>query len=141
MRSRSSTPHRAARGFALVSAIFLLVVLAVLGAFMAHFSSVQHITSAQDLSGSRAYQAAHTGIEWGTYQALRNSACSAVTTLPALGGSHAGFSIKVECTSVQASEGAVANGVALYSISSTASMGTIGGINYVERKLQALVEK
>ncbi len=36
----------AQRGFSIVSAIFLLVVLATLGAFMVTFSTVQHTTSA-----------------------------------------------------------------------------------------------
>ena len=62
----------AGRGFALVSAIFLLVVLAALGAYMMDFSSVQHSTSTQDVNGTRAYQAARAGMEWGVYQILRN---------------------------------------------------------------------
>ena len=50
-------------GFAIVSAIFLLVVLAALGAFMLTFSTVQHATSAQDIQGSRAYWAARAGLQ------------------------------------------------------------------------------
>lgn len=128
------------RGFALASAIFLLVVLASLGAFMMNFSSVQHATSAQDFNGTRAYQAARAGMEWGVYQARRPvPACGAATTLPALEGSLADFTVNVQCNAVTAIEGA--NTVRLFRITSTAS---IGGSNtnprYVERQLQALVE-
>jgi MSHA biogenesis protein MshP len=56
------------RGFAIVSAIFILVVLAGLGAFMVSISSSQHIGSALDVQGVRAYQAARAGIEWGLFQ-------------------------------------------------------------------------
>lgn len=56
------------RGFALVSAIFILVVLAALGAFILNISSSQQIGSALDVQGARAYQAARAGIEWGLYQ-------------------------------------------------------------------------
>ena len=56
------------RGFAIVSAIFILVALATLGAFIVSISSNQHIGSALDVEGVRAYQAARAGIEWGVFQ-------------------------------------------------------------------------
>jgi Tfp pilus assembly protein PilX len=56
------------RGFAIVSAIFILVVLAALGAFIVNVSTNQQIGSTLDLQGVRAYQAARAGIEWGIYQ-------------------------------------------------------------------------
>jgi len=127
------------RGFAIVAAIFLLVVLSALGAFMLTFSSVQHITSAQDIQGTRAYQTARTGIEWGAYQALRNSTCSPSTTLTA-GGTQAGFSIVVQCNAFPpTTEGG--NTVSMYQIISTASQGTLGSATYVERQLQATLGK
>ena len=45
--------HRAQRGFAIVSAIFLLVALAALGGFIATVSTTQHIGSAQDFQGTQ----------------------------------------------------------------------------------------
>lgn len=55
-------------GFAIVSAIFILVVLAALGAFIVSISTSQHIGAALDIQGVRAYQAARAGAEWGMYQ-------------------------------------------------------------------------
>ena len=52
-------------GFAVIAAIFLVVVLAALGGFMVTFSNTQQLTSAQDLQGSRAYWAARAGLGWG----------------------------------------------------------------------------
>lgn len=123
---------RAQRGFALVTAIFLLVVLATLGAAMLTFSSAQHVGSALDVQGARAYQAARAGIEWGAYQALRNSSCAGSTTV-ALAGELTGFTLVVECSSTPSGS------LTAYEIKSTASIGTIGSINRVERRLQATI--
>lgn len=130
----------AQRGFSIVTAIFLLVVLAAMGAFMVTFSTVQHVTSAQDVQGVRAYQAARAGIEWGAYQAVRNASCVGSTTLPTLGGTLAGFAVTVLCTaSGPYTEGSTA--VSIYLITSTASQGTVGGITFVERQLQTTIAR
>lgn len=60
------------RGFTIVSAIFILVVLAALGAFIVNVSTNQQIGSALDVQGVRAYQAARAGIEWGIYKVTRD---------------------------------------------------------------------
>lgn len=64
---------RVQSGFALVTGIFLVVVLAALGAFMLFVSGLMTSAGTLDVQGSRAYQAARAGIEWGAYQILRNS--------------------------------------------------------------------
>ncbi len=63
-----------ARGFAIVSAIFILVVLAALGAFVLNVSTNQQVGSALDVQGVRAYQAARAGIEWGLYRVQSTAA-------------------------------------------------------------------
>lgn len=104
------------RGFAIVSAIFLLVVLAGLGVALVTFSTSQHASSALDVMGSRAYQAARAGVEWALYQRLNPQVgaptvhpayCSAASTagtsvtnsfaLPA-GTSLSPFTVTVQCT-------------------------------------------
>jgi len=130
-------PDYRQRGFSIVSAIFLLVVLSALGAFMLTFSNVQQMTSAQDVQGSRAYQAARTGIEWGAYQILQNSgSCAASTTVP-LGGNLSGFNLIVTCNKTTYTEGG--NTVNLYQITATANSGTVGSTTYIERQLQATI--
>lgn len=61
----------AQRGFSIVAAIFILVVLAGLGGFLVSTSSTQHMTQALDAMNARAHQAARTGIEWGVYQVVK----------------------------------------------------------------------
>jgi MSHA biogenesis protein MshP len=126
------------RGLAVVAAIFLLVVLGLLGAMIVALSSTQQVGQARDLAGSSAYFAARTGIEWGVYQVLRNGSCTAGSTLPALGGSATGLTVSVNCTaSGPFDEGG--NSVLVYKLVSTATRGTPGATDYVDRQLQAVV--
>ncbi len=98
MRNKISLGLHRMRGFSLVSAIFLLVVLAALGAAIVTVSTVQHQSSALDIQGVRAYQAARAGIEWGLYQQriVGNCAGSTNIALPA-GTSLTGFTVTVAC--------------------------------------------
>ncbi|WP_153108777.1 agglutinin biogenesis protein MshP [Propionivibrio limicola] len=88
--------RRAGQGFALASAIFLLVILSALAAFIVHVSTRQHIGHAADIQGSCAYQAARAGAEWGVYNLLKNGACGASAPF-APGGNLAGFTVTVRC--------------------------------------------
>jgi MSHA biogenesis protein MshP len=125
------------RGFALISAVFLLVVLALLGAMIVAVSTTQQVGQARDVLGSRAYFAARAGIEWGIYQALRSASCGS-STLPALAGSAQGFTVQVACSaSGPFDEGGAS--VMVYRVTSTATRGTPGTIDRVERQLQAIV--
>lgn len=121
-----------------MSAVFLLVVLALLGAMIVALSTTQHVGQARDLFGSRAYFAARAGIEWGVYAALRNNACAASATLPPLAGSAQDFSVVVGCTvSGPFDEGGTT--VRVYQLTSTATRGAAGAPDQVERQLQAVV--
>jgi len=62
---------RRARGFALALAVFIIVVLAAIGAYLLSASNTQIAASALDEQGARAYQAARAGLEWGAYQVLQ----------------------------------------------------------------------
>ncbi|MFA7400499.1 MAG: hypothetical protein WCZ98_08465 [Sideroxydans sp.] len=128
------------QGFSIITAIFLLVVLAFLGVAMVTFSTTQHQTVAMDVMGSRAYQAARAGVDWGAYQVLRNGSCAATTTLPAMAGTLSQFGVSVTCGSVAASEVTATSGtVTVYSLSSTATFGTLGQPSYVERQIQITI--
>lgn len=125
-------------GFTLLAGLFILIVLASLGAFMVRISSMQHMASAQDIQGSRAYQAARAGIEWGMYQALQNASCVASTSLSGLGGL-TDFGVTVACSPSTYTEGA--DTVNVYDITATATSGTPGSLGYIERQLRATVSR
>lgn len=89
---------RRARGFALILAVFLIVSLAAVGAYLLTVSNVQVETGVMDEQGARAYQTARAGIEWGAYQVLRNANCPGGTTSIAMPFEVAGFHAEVTCT-------------------------------------------
>jgi MSHA biogenesis protein MshP len=127
-------------GFSLVTAIFLLVVLASLGAVMVTFFTTQQQGSALDIMGSRAYQAARSGIEWGAYQVLQGAGCP--TGGPTLSGSLSAFSVTVTCAAITYSEISAASGtVTVYNMTSTAKTGTEGQPDYVERQMSVALTK
>ena len=126
------------QGFAIISAVFLVAVLGLLGTWIVSLASTQQVGAARDLLGSRAYFAAKTGIEWGAYQVLQAGTCNASTTLPALSGSAANFTVTVTCTRTGPFDEAGTT-VNVYQINSTASTGTLGAADYAERQLQAVV--
>lgn len=132
------------QGFSIISAIFLLVVLSALGAFIVNISSGQHVSAAADVKGARAYQAARAGVEWGAYQVLDpNSAAASATPVACPGATaftpFAGFSTTVTCVLSTHTENG--NNIGVYRFTSTATAGTIGTIDYVSRVLQVTVAK
>ena len=127
--------QRAQKGFAIVSAIFLLVALAALGAFMVSFSNTQHLTSAQDVQGSRAYWAAKGGVQWAAGVIAATNLCPAIQQ-PAFAD---GFNVVVGCQRFEYVEGVATR--AIYWLQSTASTGgPVGSASYIERQVQAFVE-
>jgi MSHA biogenesis protein MshP len=134
------------RGFSIVSAIFLLVVIAALGVFAVTLSTTQHQSMAMDIMGKRAYQAARAGIEWGAYQIIQNSAVAGGFALNCQGGGVASqvsnlvapldvFNpVNVSCTAVSAVD---ATNVWVYSLSASAvTGGAPGDQNYVAREIR-----
>ncbi len=129
-------PPRRQRGFALVVAIFLLVVLASLGVFIVKVSSIQHQTVNIALLGARAFAAARAGVEWGVFRALDASSCT-TTTLNLTEGGLAGFDVEVTCSSSSHTE--TGNTYNLYVIDVEARAGAYGNPDYVSRRMQASV--
>lgn len=125
-------------GFTLLAGLFILIVLASLGAFMVRISTMQHMSSAQDIQGSRAYQAARAGIEWGMYQALQNASCVLSTQLSGLGGL-TDFTVTVACSLSTYTEGA--DTVNVYDITATATSGVLGAPGYIERQLRVTASR
>jgi MSHA biogenesis protein MshP len=121
------------KGFSLITAIFILLVLAVLGVFMVTMSGVQSRTTLWALQGARAYHAARSGLEWGGYRALVDNSCLPSTTF-----SVGSFNVTVECQP----EGPFVEGLQTYTvfrITSLAESGIYGNLDYVSRQLQARV--
>jgi MSHA biogenesis protein MshP len=121
------------RGFALVAAIFLIVVLSSLGAYMVRISGMQHQTVNVALLGARAFHAARTGIEWGVYQALDGNCTT--QTLNLTEGGLDGFVVDVTCGSTSHTE--TGDTYNIFVIDVEARAGTYGTPDYVSRRIQA----
>ena len=154
----SKHPHPRQRGFAFIAALFLLVVLGAFIAFVVSISMNAQTSGALAVQGSRAYEAARAGVEWATYQILdpRNTingvvttppACFASPSTPTLPGDLGQFSLTVTCTRYP-NNTATPNyyeeaslRVVVYDVTSTATQGTPGAADYVERQIEVRIEQ
>lgn len=113
--TRATSTIRTQRGVGIVTAIFLLVVLAALGVAIASVYSAQQTSSALDVMGTRAYLAARAGAEWGIYrQRIDNSCVSSATFAMPAGTTLSEFSVTVTCTPL------TEHGITRYRVISTA---------------------
>lgn len=128
-------------GFVLPAAIFLLVILAALAGFMVTLSRTTNISGALDIQGARAYQAARAGMEWAAWRVAQTPAqpCNAAP-MPALSGTLAAFTVTVSCTpSGPYADGATS--VTVYQVTSTATSGAPGSVDFVSRQIQGSFSK
>ena len=98
----------AEKGSALVMMIFIMVVLALLLAALAYITAQSNQNTAYQIASTRAYWAAQSGAEWGTYQiapATGSAArrCFSSPAYPAIGSipELKGCSAKVACSSAR----------------------------------------
>ncbi len=96
-----------ARGVSMLTAVFLLVVLASLSAAIVGVFTTQQSGSVLDILGVRADQAARSGLDWGLHRQLRGQmaagsvdcfAPSPVTFALPSGSTLAPFSVTVSCS-------------------------------------------
>jgi MSHA biogenesis protein MshP len=127
----SVTPENPAQqGFALIPALFLIVVLGALGAVAIRVGSGQQQTVIMALEEARALAAAQAGTEWGAYQSV-NGSCAASTTLSLTEAALNGFTVVVTCAATTFTNGTATS--TSYVLKSTATTGTYGQPGYVHR--------
>jgi MSHA biogenesis protein MshP len=137
---------RRERGMSLITAVFLLIVMAALALYITSITTMQHSSSTLDLEGSRAYHAARTGLEFGAFQAITAASCPGAANLALPVANFADFtSVTVTCASTVHTEGATAK--TYYRLTANACNqpaagacpNNAPGANYVERELQLSV--
>jgi len=136
-------------GFAAIAAVFLVVVLAALGAFMVTFSNTQQLTSAQDIQGTRAYWAARAGLEWGIGWVAASPVAGSLT-VPSCPGALAtvgtdfdgGLTVVTRCQRFDYTEGAtvVNRFIFQFMAEATTTGSTPGSIGYIQRSISASME-
>lgn len=139
-RLQNKMGRRVQRGFAVISAIFILVVMVALGGFILSVSTNQQIGSALDVQGARAYEAARSGIEWGLYRQFRDNNCAGAASFVPAAPTLAAFTVTVTCTQALDANGAAASFVVRATACNQPDGGacpntTDPGPFYVERRL------
>ena len=131
-------------GMALMSAIFLIVVLTGLGIAMMNLSNVEQDTASKAILAAKVYYGAKAGLDWGVQQAFAAGSCPVPpTTINLTQGSLNGATAIVTCTSGQ--QGANTCGLTgtsacqTYYPTSVATTGTLGTLSYAERHIEATV--
>lgn len=138
--------RRRQRGVSIITAIFLLLLFAALAGFMATLLTSSNMTSAQDVQGMRARQAASAGVEWGLFQLDPNDASAGLPACfasPTTLNQVPGFTVQVSCTPSPSAAGSYTEAnrtLRIYRIVATATA-VGGGPVTIERQLAATIEK
>lgn len=123
-------------GISLVPALFLLIVLAALGAVAVKLTAVQNQTVVLAMQSARAFAAARAGVDWSAYQALVNGSCGASTLVLTEAGLN-GFSVDTICSVTTHAEGPLT--VSVYTIEAFARAGAYGTPDYVSRRIRSTI--
>jgi len=132
--------HPEQRGFALVAALFLMVIIALVVATMTRLSVNQNVAGDLALQQARAYQAARAGLEWGINRVRATGNCAS-GSLSMAGGNLGEFTVSLACTRRDYADEAGA-AFSLFRLEATAGNGAPGSRgDYAWRRLTATVEK
>jgi MSHA biogenesis protein MshP len=123
------------RGFALIGALFVLVVLAALGAFAVRINMTQRHDADLDLQELRAQAALNTGIEYAAGRLLAPGAnCGNLANLNNLVG---GFAVTFNaCARVQYQVNGVT--VNVYTVTLSSTRGVYGTPEFIARQAAAV---
>jgi MSHA biogenesis protein MshP len=120
-------------GFSLVGAIFILVIVSLLGQYLLGITGVQRQTSLLALQSARAYQAANAGIEWAVGHSLFCSSGNFMLN---------NFTITV--TSVADNNNPYNEddvNIEICYVTSKAEYGVYGQLDYVSRTIEANIQQ
>jgi MSHA biogenesis protein MshP len=125
------------RGFSLVSAVFLLVVVALVASYALSIGSTQRADTTLALVGKRADLAARSGLEWGIARVVQDNACPANSSFSPEGTGIASFSVAVSCSAQTVTEGA--STYPIFTLTVTATLGNEGSEDFARRTVSAQV--
>lgn len=130
------------RGFSLVAAMFVMIVVALAVIAMSRLSTTTSGSLSLSLQQARAYQAARAGLEWGIRRAVKDGACasSASLTLDGTSAEYSGVAVSCVATVYPARE----NGktITMFSVDAVAQNAPTPAArpDYAYRRLHARVE-
>lgn len=121
--------RRRAAGFALISALFVIVVVSLVAAYMVQVNSGQLATSNLAVSSTRAYYAARAGMQVGVQRVLAGAACPGAFTVE-------GYQVSLRCDETIHADPSPRQ---VIQISAVATWGSPGEAEYVSREIHATV--
>jgi MSHA biogenesis protein MshP len=125
------------RGMTLIGAIFMLVIIAMLGQYLVNISGMQRQSNLLALQAARAYQTANAGIEWGAAQAIAgNCAANTLINIP-----NNNFTTNVDCTNISSYIEDIGPEVNVFLIQSQSEYGLPGNPDYVSRRIEATIQR
>jgi len=130
------------QGVALVTAIFLVVIVAGIGAVMLTIGQTQQQSVALSILGQRGMNAASSGLEWAIHRAIHSAAagldCSPGTVSFNPGAAIlSNYTVAIECSMQSFEEGTTTYNV--YMLTSRATMNAFGSSDFISRTLRATV--
>ncbi len=137
-KHRGHGPLQKQRGFGLVAALFLIIVIATAIAVMWRLSVTQSATNMLSLQQARAFQAARAGLEYGIARSLAGAsqACSSFNL--------EGFQVTVICESstvLRLDVPEEGRDLVFHRVEATATYGSPDDPDYAYRQLTAVVER
>lgn len=133
MMRMSTTHHRlkTQSGVSVITAIFLIVVLALMGAGMVSLLSTSQQSISQEVTSAKTYMAGRSCLQWGMYQAVYSAATGSATTT--FTNTSAGL-FNTQCaTSI---DSITADGLTFFNIHTTARYGAPENPEYSQREMR-----
>jgi MSHA biogenesis protein MshP len=128
---------RSQKGITLIGAIFVLVIVSMLGIYLVKVAGVQRQSVVSNLLSARAYQAANAGLEWTLSQLINQNSCVSNTLLSETINS---FKVTTSCSPLSSGgydeAGTIIN---IYRVTSQSEFGTYGTNNYISREIETIV--
>jgi len=132
---------RLIRGMALPLAIFVLVVLSAMVGYLMRIFLLANASSIQEILATRAYFSARAAIEGAAYQVLLPGSSTIQACPPAQTLNIDGFSVALNCQQYDYTDTSGTENVTVYQLVATASQGTAGTQDYVERQIQVSLSR
>ena len=134
MRVKCKFGQESQKGFSLVTTLFIIVVLAVLGGYMVSMTITQTQSSALAVQGLRAWYAGVSGFEWAAYEINSSGNCP---TIPATMNIE-GFNVNItSCTEYSIFE--AGNNFKLHDVTVLSERGSYGDVDFVSRTIRATI--
>ena len=126
------------RGFSAIMAVVLIVLLALIGGYMATLVSIGSINTTVSAGSMQAWFAARSGIEWAVRDLIVGSGTCSSPTINLSGGNTNGFTVVLTCSLGSFTEAGV-GAYNVYALTSRATKGSPGDIAYVSRQINLSV--